>query len=183
MMGYQAGDVIEVETSGRSKEVVILQIHERYALVLELKDTEPDENAFQIRSRAMMWTDTGKIGYAYPDKMTGFKRKLAEDEFAQLKMAVGETLGLFCDPFDDEPSENVQEEPSSMEQLLEELEHTVVEDIEELLKKSGIGSGEVVLEENVYEMQAELRNDLVKAEAERDVYKELYTELRDKLMA
>lgn len=111
MKQFKAGDIIEMETAYTTKEAVIVAVHGTYATVLMLTDNEPRENAFEVRSRAIMYADTGKPGYCFENKIISVIRQMGENEFGELQERLGETLGLYAD------SDEVTEELKTCEGL------------------------------------------------------------------
>ncbi|MDO4650645.1 MAG: hypothetical protein Q4B26_18575, partial [Eubacteriales bacterium] len=64
-------EIWEMETmNGQVREVLLVQCFTGYAAVLTLVDTEPEENGLSIRSRCKKWTDCGKLGYVFYNKLT-----------------------------------------------------------------------------------------------------------------
>lgn len=154
MKEFKAGDIVEIETQYTTKEAVIVAAHGTYATVLQLNENEPRENAFEIRSRQIMWADTGKVGYCFEDKITGLVRTLSNDEMTSMLEAVAETLGI---------SAETKREPDT--QAGQMAAHNGPHADEELLEK-------------IHKVEAEC----CRAEAQAEVYRGMYADLLERVL-
>lgn len=68
-------DIVEVETANGIKQYLLLACHDTYATALMLNDTKPRENGFEVKSRALMHTDTGKLSYVFYDKIIEYIKR------------------------------------------------------------------------------------------------------------
>ncbi|MCD8365983.1 MAG: hypothetical protein LUC83_09310 [Clostridiales bacterium] len=89
------GDIWTLQKqSGTICEVLILAKHDRYATILTLNDREPSENPVKVNSKCIMYTDAGKIGYAFYDTLCDFVKTLPDGEFTKIMNKVGAALGM-----------------------------------------------------------------------------------------
>lgn len=154
MKEYKAGDIVEIETQYTTKEAVIVAAHGTYATVLQLNENEPRENAFEIRSRQIMWADTGKVGYCFEDKIIGLVRTLSSDELSMMMAALAETLGIAAE---------TNSEPDT------QAGQTVVYD--------GAHANEELLE-RIHKAEAEC----YRAEVQAEVYRGMYSDLLERIL-
>ena len=93
--GYADGDIVIIETSsGGEMEVLLLKCHTAYATGLKLTDLRPEENGMAIRSKKMMYTDTGRFCYAFYDKTISLVLTLDEAEYKSVRNEVAKTMGF-----------------------------------------------------------------------------------------
>lgn len=153
-MALYKGDIFEIDyPNGETRYAVILAVHTKYATILTV--SENDKLPYKVPCRGMKYTDPGMIQYAYNDKFKTFIRSMKEDEFKKLFDAVIKKLGY-------EPTES-KSEPE---------------------KKAETAPVEYVRKDQfMIPKMEQLETDLLKTQAERDVYKSLYQELVESLMA
>lgn len=88
----RAGEIWEIQTnSGYAREAVIVAAHEGYCTCLALTD---NPCGYLVISRKQQYTDCGKLQYIFNDQFTEFVKKMPDSEFAALKDAVAEKLGI-----------------------------------------------------------------------------------------
>lgn len=89
------GDIWTLQKqSGTISEVLILAKHDRYATILTLNDREPPENPVKVNSKCVMYTDAGKISYAFYDTLCDFVKAVPDGEFMKIMNKVGVALGM-----------------------------------------------------------------------------------------
>ncbi|MCC8157255.1 MAG: hypothetical protein LIO54_08270 [Oscillospiraceae bacterium] len=89
------GDIWTLQKqSGAICEVLILAKHDRYATILTLTDREPPENPVKVNSKCTMYTDAGKIGYAFYDALCDFVKAVPDGEFSKIMNKVAAALGI-----------------------------------------------------------------------------------------
>lgn len=94
-MEINPGEVWETEDNkGNRRQLVILATYGGYAASIQLMDTEPRENGIQVTARSLMYADTGKVGYVFYDRLIDFVKSITEEEFTEIKQAIGVTLKL-----------------------------------------------------------------------------------------
>lgn len=172
------GEIWEVETADGSKtyEMVVIQNFGKYNAGLMLRDTAPFENGVQIKSRGLMYADTGRLTYAYHDKFVSFIRELSGPEFDELRDKICSTLDLSWNSGwssrADAPGEPVDTTPD-LRQL---------EDENRALKDALVAA-----QRDRADLEARLHSaensspELAAIMKERDIYHDLYRELLDKL--
>lgn len=189
---------------GRDVYRVVLKAHGKYATTLNLFPNESEENEYKIKpEKDVMHADLGKIAFTRAYDLDGaqFIRAMDDNEFSRLMSRVGDALGVPSIHIpDDEPFKKERDElKEQVENLLGErttLEQecsTLKEKCDELEKESTEGSSAMVeaarneleqafdkLEQTrkmlkeAQEENADAKAAVIKAEAERDVYKDLY---------
>lgn len=158
------GEIWEMETmNGQIREVLLVQCFTGYAAVLTLVDTEPDENGLSIRSRSKKWTDCGKLGYVFYNKLTTMIRSMSDKEMLEVCDSIGETLGIQVGTF----AELAESAPA--EELSAAVEENATQDDGALPKEAA-------------QMMMDSALALEGMTRERDIYKHLYETLLDKVM-
>lgn len=181
------GEIWEVETSdgARIYQMVVIQIFSKYAVGLMLRDTAPDENARAVKSRGLMYCDTGRLSYAYEDKFVSFIRGLAQQEFDELRAQVCAALGLdfgLLSPTAPVTTGNSDQERASLEAKLAKAEAECQSLKDERMNLM------VELEtktERLHSMENELTDcgpELAAVKRERDIFERLYREILDRLL-
>ena len=106
----KAGEIWEIQTnSGYTREVVVVAAHEGYCTCLTLTD---NPCGYLVISRKQQYTDCGRLQYIFNDQFTEFVKKMPDNEFAALKDAVAEALGIEQKTVE-VPVEKIVEIPSS----------------------------------------------------------------------
>lgn len=141
--------------NGETKYAAILATHVRYATILVM--SENDKLPYKVSCEGVKYTDPGMIQYAYNDRFKTFVGSMEEDEFDNLFNAVIGKLGY-------EPTKSKTENELGIEAETSPIEYA--RDGRFMVPKT-----------------AKLETDLLKVQAERDIYKSLYQELVYKLMS
>lgn len=144
------GDIIEFEQSNGMKRIaVILAVHEKFSTVLVL--AENDKLPYSVKCQGLKYTDPAMLQYTYNDAFTNLIRSMSDDEFSDIMQAVIDALGY-------EMPENVAKEPPKGT-------------VEEAAPVDYVAKVQ-------YNVEIEtLQENLIQAQAERNVYKELYDNL------
>ena len=163
---YTTGEIWEMEaTNGITKEVVLIQCFGNYATVLTLMDNEPKQNALAVKSLSLKYVDCGRLGYCFYDKLTNYIRTLSDNDIAELKRSIADALEI--------PMPEMLESP--------QLEKQVEAD---LALKAAILDGEAT-QKKCEDLRERLTNAEYQATSmarERDIYKNLYEQILDKVI-
>ena len=154
--GYADGDIVVVDTPGGEMEVLLLKCHMAYATGLKLATSRPEENCMAVRSKQMMYCDTGRFVYAFYDKIVSLVRTLGDEEYESVRDEVAKTMGF-----------RIQEAGvvlQSQEAQLPEIDYDAI--------------GQSVRDAFAHDLH--VRDDFIRVSAERDVYKKLFEELMEK---
>ena len=163
MNEYYSGDIWTMQTaSGSTQEVLVVKPHEKYATILLLTEKELQNNYIKVKSKSIMYADHGRISYAFYDRFTDFVKQVNEQDFEKIQKQVAESLGVGSD-FWKEPV-NITAPESKAGNTENQQQPKEEQQIPKIC---------VVESESVRNLQIQL----AKAEAERDVYKELYCKM------
>lgn len=169
-------DIVEVETANGIKQYLLLACHDTYATALMLNDAKPRENGFEVKSRALMHTDTGKLSYVFYDKIIEYIKTVTDAEFAEIKQAIADTLRI-TDLFSERTAGSVAE--------IREVEMCLSEADKEELEKIMRAAVQAVIPAEAYEKtdfeREAAETKIVELRAERNVYRELYMNLLQNL--
>lgn len=95
LMNVKKGDIWLVEkTNGTDGEILVLNAFESYVSGIMLHETPTPENSIEVKSRALVYGDAGRIGYAYYSNLRELVRELTEDEMRNVEIAIINTLEL-----------------------------------------------------------------------------------------
>lgn len=157
---YADGDIVTVEKqNGYTEEMLLLKCHDGYASATILREKEPFENAVPVISRQKMYLDAGRLCYAFYDMITGFVKSVSDDDLERVRREIGNALGI--------GSLNVPEAKEPQKSPQTALDAEINDKLNELIVK-------LANETDV----AILREGIIRAEAERDIYRELFEKER-----
>lgn len=163
---YTTGEIWEMEaTNGITKEVILIQCFGNYAAVLTLMDNEPKQNALAVKSLSLKYTDCGRLGYCFYDKLTNYIRTLSDGDIAELKRSIADALEL--------PMPEMLESPQLEKQV----------ETDSALKAAILDSE--ATQKKCEELREKPTNAEYKATSmtrERDIYKNLYEQILDKVI-
>lgn len=174
MDNYLDGDIVTTNNAKFGEdELLLVKCHERYATALRLQENKPKENSVKVVSRTEMWGDTGKLGYIYYDKITGYIKTLPEEELDKVREKIMESIGAAAEyPRDTEFDSIMNDGPQEDNTQLRELKH-MVQDLADTIH----GQAETQRTPNEEDVRL-LQKALNRAETERDIYKSLYEQER-----
>jgi len=169
MNGYVDGDIVRATmASGSEADMVLLRCHRSYATAFKIVDSKPSENGYAVKSRAVGYIDTGRPQYVFLNNIQKLIRSMTKVEFTALKTEVVKTLNLVTD----EPEKKVES------LTVTEVHEKVIGLDEETIKKiaDAVAVQIPVPVPEVHEcLDASDHDELIKAKAERDVYKQYFT--------
>lgn len=170
-------DIVEVECTNAVRQFLLLACHDSYASALLLNDNEPRENAVEVTSRTVMYTDAGKLSYVYYDKVISYIKSVTDAEFTMIKQAVADTLKI-TEMFSEYPAGGVLQSREAAiplsEANIEKFKEIMVEAVKTI---APIAAAPEMAE---HERKA-MEKKAVELQTERNVYKELYMDLLQNL--
>ncbi len=180
----KAGDIYSVEmNTGAKNDWLILAPFQNYAAAIRLSRDEPTENSFPVHSISMKYADTGRVGYIFYDRLYDFVKQVTEDELAEIRHAIGESLGI-C-----------QNNWHAVTQIQIDTDKIGEEAVEKFKKDLESRNFQIVLESDLYKPQVEfpspnnylakieeLNEKLTKEKSAATIYKELYEGLLDRML-
>lgn len=151
-MEWVRGDIVKWErANGSMSQAVLLSCHDGFASILELQDEEASENGHKIKvGGEVKYVDCGKIVMLWYNRIRALVENMKPEPFAKLQEHVGKALGT------DITTEPIIKEVEVPVEVVKEVEKVVEKDTMETIIK------------------------IAKLEAERDTYKNLYTDLMAK---
>ena len=155
-MEFYRGDIVEIETkNGNLKEAVVLQTHDKYSNILIL--TDDDRMPYSVNCRGERYANPGMVQYVFNDHVTGFIRSMTDSEYESIMNAVIDSLGYY-------PQQSVGSEEPDPERENDEIKY-LQKVIEKERKDADL-----------------LKKELAQVQTERTVYKDLYTDILDRVM-
>lgn len=152
-MEFYRGDIVEIETkNGNLKEAVVLQTHDKYSNILIL--TDDDRMTYSVNCRGERYTNPGMVQYVFNDHVAGFIRSMTDSEYESIMNAVIDSLGYYPQQARSENPEPENEQKGYLQAVIEKERKDAY-----LLKK-----------------------ELAQVQTERTVYKDLYTDILDRVM-
>lgn len=152
-MALYKGDIFEIENSKGAMKYAVV-LAVHVKFATILVLSEDDKLPYKVSCKGMKYVDPGMIQYTYNERFKVFIRSMKEDEFSSLFNAVIKKLGYESAELKNEPK-NVPAESVEF-----------------------VRDGQFMIPET-----EQLKTDLLKVRAERDVYRSLYKELTESLMA
>lgn len=163
------GEIWEIKHGRSYRMAVVLAVHEKVCNVLVLNDEMYGENDFEVVAKGVKYTDPCMISYAFNDNFVGFVKCMKDHEFETLLDVIRGELG-----FNQIPNSTI--ENAEKDKCIAELEKQV----RTLSAECNLLSAET----NRLRKEERPSNDVVlmKAEIERDLYKNLYEHALEKLI-
>ena len=168
MMGvrsdYADGDIVTVEkNNGYTEEMLLLKCHDGYASATILRDKPPFENAVPVISRQKMYLDAGRLCYVFYDMITGFVKSVSDEDLEKVRQKIAEALGI-----------GTLAIPAVAEQPKAALRD------EDIMMLKGVIDQFAAQMEPIVKKATEMKDSLIMAQAERNVYRELFEKERKK---
>lgn len=155
---YQRGDITYfTDRGGLDRTVVLLAVFDDFGIALELRDEESAERDYKVLVRTVMHADLGKIINVYFNKLHDVIKTMPDEALDNLITAVGRMLGCTPEP---EIREVVKEVPK-------EVVKEVVKEVPAAVDNEAVEMG---------------KEQLIRAETERDLYKGLYENMLNRLL-
>lgn len=166
-MQNRTGELWEISSNNSNTEfkALILADNGDIVTILKLQDTKQDKHDIQVVCGAMMYTCSSMIQYAFSQNLERYIRTVTESVFDEIKAKVAKTLGI--DTKVKVIEKVVEKEP--------ELELAPVELPEVKLEQLVPDDSMIVTKEEYTE--------LIKDSSQKEVYKELYDNLQEKLLS
>lgn len=162
MNAYVDEDIVRaMMASGYEADMVLLRCYGSYATAFKIVDSKPSENGYAVKSRAVGYIDTGRPQYVFLNNIQRLVRSMTEVEFTALKNEIRKTLNLG-------PAAEPKEESSG------NSEHAHAEITDETIGKIADQVADRICKMKEMSDHGE-HDDYVRAQAERDVYKNLFT--------
>ena len=163
---YSEGDIVIVNKIGRVREeILLISLHQDYASGIALKERRPVENAVPVNGRKKMYSDAGRPCYVYYSAIEECVKTVDEDELRKVRNAIASAFGI---------EQIVRGAAPVVEKVSGPSEH----DMLKLLMETVSAIGTEVDEIANTGLATEDRERIIRAEAERDVYKRLYEQER-----
>lgn len=181
----KAGEIWEVEIKGKISEMLIVKEQNSFCNVLNLFDDKLYENSIEVITTEIKYINPAMMQYAFNNRFTRKIMKMNDAEFESIIDKVYESLGITVDDGGyeeaaielanelklqiDEEKAHCEKEKALADSLKKEL-FEVVQERDELKKR-------------VKESECTPKLDTIKLEAERDLYKRLYEQTLERLIA
>lgn len=151
----RTGEVWHADFNGILRHILVLADHDNITTILTLEDVGSINNPHEVECAwGKMYTNTKRLGHLIDSRFVSRACKLDTEDFENILQDVADDLGI-------KPVEKMVE----VEKIVEVEVEKVVE-AEKPLKTRTVA----------------LQKDLMKAQAEADVYKTLYTEMLQRLI-
>ena len=183
----------EIWTSDTGKEFLILKNHGTLCTVLHLLNRVPrnSTDSIEVLTEMPRWTNPSMLIYLFNQSLGEYVETIAEDEFQDIMEIVGERLGVTITvqkvESDATPElEEAKQRADSLYQAMEKMQvkHACEMDrLEKALAESKDACGTAVLACGAYEKRIKELESQPKGDPAMAVYKQLYHELLDKIIA
>lgn len=176
----------EIWTSNIGKEFLVLKNHGTFCSVLNLKD-EPPRNAdecIEIISRQVRWTNTAMVGYLFNQTLCEYVKTIPEEEFVAIMDDVAARLGVTITVQKEEtPAPELEAMKARAESLYQAMEKMQVKHACELEKMDEMHKKDTAEITSLQQKVEELQARAPQADPAGAVYKQLYHELLDRIIA
>ena len=176
----------EIWTSNIGKEFLILKNHGTFVSVLNLKDEQPHimDGCIEVVSRQLRWTNPAMVGYLFNTTLGEYVKTLPADEFAAIMDDVSARLGVTITVQKEEvPAQEMEAMKARAESLYQAMEKMQVKHACELEKMDAMHKKDtdeiMALQQKVEELKARAPQ----ADPAGAVYKQMYHELLDRIIA
>ena len=161
----------EIWTSNIGKEFLILKNHGTFCSVLNLKDEQPrnTDDCIEVISRQVRWTNTAMVGYLFNQTLCEYVKTIPEEEFTAIMEDVAARLGVTITLQKEEvPAPELEAMKVKHACEMERMEKALAESKEKC---------------DAYEKRMIEMNGRTQADPAAAVYKQLYHELLDRIIA
>lgn len=183
----------EIWTTSMGKEFLVLKNHGTMCSVLNLADTAPRNNAagcVEIISRQVRYTRPEMVQYLFNQYLGEYVKTIPTEQYESIMQTLAEKLGVTITVQKTEaPAQELQEAQTRAESLYQAMEKMQVkhacemERLEKALAESKEACGTAVLACSEYEKRIKEMESRPQADPAAGVYKQLYHELLDKIIA
>lgn len=168
----KAGEIWVIDKNGKESVVAVVSAHENHCTVLLLTDQQKSGSYIKITVRTPMYTDPSMLSYLYHTYFDRMIYTLPGGEFADLLGAVADALCIKTDDQSDE-LEAKQAEIDSLKDLCEEYGDRI------RMLRAEVDRLEIESDK----LRQSGTSDTATLKAERDVYKSLYEQTIEKMIA
>ena len=197
MVEWKAGDIVSLYLmDGRESIRIILKPYNRYATTMTLFEEERYENEFEVVAMTKMHADLGRIGFTSGRDLetATLVRSMKDSELQQLLVRIAETIGVPADYYNyigivdsgAASGTDIDELAREIKELRDKYDAAETEKGELQRKYDALKEKQ---ENNAEDIRVKddkliaLMKDVAKASAERDVYKDLYSEILNRFVS
>lgn len=182
----------EIWTSTTGKEFLILKNHGTLRTVLHLLDRMPrnSTDSIEVTCKAQRWTNPDMLVYLFNQSLGEYVESIPTEEYEEIMQTVAEHLGVTITVQKAEaPAQELDEARKRADSLYHAMEKMQVkhacemEKMEKALVESKEACGAAVLACSDYEKRIKEMEGRTQADPAAAVYKQLYHELLDKIIA
>ena len=179
--GFKDGDIVTIDTNGKEAEVVLVRCFDNYAVNTALLKFQPDQNSYMVNiNGAIRFVDAGHmytIGY---DRIWDIGGRLTAEQIKGLRREMAKAFSISRE--DTEPETKEPEEPETRMEP-EEVMKAIAEIRELVTPAKSSGAETEVLKVQLEDLRKTSRTEMagrIKAEAQRDIWKDLYEQERQR---
>lgn len=170
---FRKGEIFEIDINGEIKSALVVSSNERaydrWLNIIILIDERKGKDTVRIICKGQMYADCGRIQFMPSERLGNFIKSITDDELNDLNDALAKSLGLnvcnHCDREDD--SVEIERLSANLQDAYKDIT-SITEENEELRKK-------LAFKQDNYSESA------IKLGVERDLYKNLYEQLLEKM--
>lgn len=176
----------EIWTTSQGNEVLILKNHGTLCSMLKLLENQPyhDDDCIEVVSRQLRYTNPCMVAYIFNQGLCEYIKSIPEEQYTQIMQTVGDRLNVTIRVNKEEaPVPGLEEMKARAESLYQAMEKMQVKHACELEKMDEMHKKDtdeiMALQQKVDELKARAPQ----ADPAGAVYKQLYHELLDRIIA
>jgi hypothetical protein len=165
------GEIWEVElTNGNVKKALVIsgekRTNDRWQSIVVLNEDQKGKNTVEIVAEGMLYADCDRVSYTENKQFNRFVKLATEDEMRRIDEKILSAIGL----------------DSGFNNLLAVIDN-LNEEIAKLMHRNCVLDDKLqTIEKQISASPVEVEKELLKAETQRDMYKELYEQMLEKMI-
>lgn len=176
----------EIWTTSQGNEVLILKNHGTLCSMLKLLGNQPyhDDDCIEVVSRQLRYTNPCMVAYIFNQGLCEYIKSIPEEQYTQIMQTVGDRLNVTIRVNKEEaPVPGLEEMKARAESLYQAMEKMQVKHACELEKMDEMHKKDTAEIMALQQKVEELKARAPQADPAGAVYKQLYHELLDRIIA
>lgn len=176
----------EIWTTSQGNEVLILKNHGTLCSMLKLLENQPyhDDDCIEVVSRQLRYTNPCMVAYIFNQGLCEYIKSIPEEQYTQIMQTVGDRLNVTIRVNKEEaPVPGLEEMKARAESLYQAMEKMQVKHACELEKMDEMHKKDTAEIMALQQKVEELKARAPQADPAGAVYKQLYHELLDRIIA
>ena len=176
----------EIWTTSQGNEVLILKNHGTLCSMLKLLENQPyhDDDCIEVVSRQLRYTNPCMVAYIFNQGLCEYIKSIPEEQYTQIMQTVADRLNVTIRVNKEEvPAPELDAMKARAESLYQAMEKMQVKHACELEKMDAMHKKDTAEITSLQQKVEELQARAPQADPAGAVYKQLYHELLDRIIA